>query len=241
MIGIAVGFDFDHTLGVDNKLERTVGVELLAQAAREAGRHFDAEPARRAMETALERYRTRAASLEDALREPLADLVDDGVSHEAAFLRFRAEVLARAPAFVEPTAGARALLEHLDQAGIPYALLTNGWTPLQEEKARLIGFHETVFVSDCIGAWKPSIDAFRVLVKHFALPPERIYYVGDDPIADVEGAGRAGLRSVWCDWEHRAYPDDQEPPAHRIRRLEELPALLAERQGREGATPKRLA
>ena len=34
----AVGFDFDHTLGIDNKLERTVALDMLASLG---GRTWD--------------------------------------------------------------------------------------------------------------------------------------------------------------------------------------------------------
>lgn len=168
----AVGFDFDHTLGIDNKLERTVGIELLEEAAREHGCPFDLIEASAAMDTALERFRSGLVSLEDVLREQFASVACRGVSYEVADLRFRAEAMKRVPAFVEPLMGARVLLERLENLGIPYALLTNGWSPLQEAKAALLGFRGAVFVSDRIGAWKPSPRAFEALIRHFDLPDE---------------------------------------------------------------------
>jgi FMN phosphatase YigB (HAD superfamily) len=125
--------------------------------------------------------------------------------------------------------GASELLEKLDEMGIRYALLTNGWSPLQEEKARLIHFRGSVYVSERIGALKPSRAAFDVLAKHFELPFERIWYVGDDPTVDCAGATDLGFHAVWYDWESRAYPNDLSKPEHVIHDLSELPALL---QGR---------
>jgi putative hydrolase of the HAD superfamily len=105
-------------------------------------------------------------------------------------------------------------------------LLTNGWSPLQEEKARLIGFAGPVFVSERIGVRKPAAEAFGYLAKHFELPFGKIWYVGDDPAADCGGARALGMTTVWFDWEHRSYPEDLPKPDHVIHRLSELPGLL---------------
>jgi putative hydrolase of the HAD superfamily len=231
----AVGFDFDHTLGIDHKLERTVGIELLEEAAREHGCPFDSTEASRAMDNALERFRSGFASLEDVLREQFARVACRGASYEGTVLRFRAEIMKRVPAFVEPLMGARALLERMENLGIPYALLSNGWSPLQEEKAALVGFRGAVFVSDRIGAWKPSPRAFEVLIRHFNLPPPCIYYVGDDPVVDVEGARQAGLVPVWYDHGERVYPMEQAPPTHHIRSLGEFTVLLSREAESAGA------
>ena len=106
---------------------------------------------------------------------------------------------------------------------------SNGWSPLQEEKARLIGFAAPVFVSERLGAWKPAPPAFEGLVRLFDLPAADVWYVGDDPAVDCAGARAAGLTAVWFDWEARGYPAELTPADHTIHALEELPGLL---QGR---------
>jgi putative hydrolase of the HAD superfamily len=50
--------------------------------------------------------------------------------------------------------------------------------------------------------------------------------VGDDPHADVDGARAAGMCAVWIDRFDRPWPDDLEPPTHRVRDLAELVTLL---------------
>lgn len=227
MNAAAVGFDFDHTLGIDNRIERTIGAELLVRQARANSRSVDEAQALQAMDAALDAYRSGWMTLEDALRAAFMRSEGHGVDVAAVIAEFRATVLARASAFVEPLPGAVELLKSLDQAGIPYALLTNGWSPLQEEKARLIGFRGAVFVGEIGVAWKPSPRAFEKLISYFKAPAERIWYVGDDPVADVAGSAAAGLRSVWFDWEKHPYPEGQAQPAYRIHALRELLALLA--------------
>jgi FMN phosphatase YigB (HAD superfamily) len=223
---VAVGFDFDHTLGIDNKLERTIGAELLVRQARADSCSVDEAQALRTMDVALDAYRSGRMTLEAALRAAFMRSERHGVDLEAIIEQFRATVLARASDFVKPLPGAVELLEALDQSGIPYAVLTNGWSPFQEEKARLIGFRGDIFVGEEDAAWKPSFRAFEKLIRYFKVPAERIWYVGDDPVADVAGSAAAGLRSVWFDWEERPYPKGQARPAYRIHALRELLALL---------------
>lgn len=220
MNAFAVAFDLDHTLCYDNRVELRVGVELLAESAHGREVEYDATEARRRVESALETYRSGRCSLEEALRSTLGD--------ESVVEKFRAAVTERAAALVEPLPGARELFATLRRAGYAPAILTNGWSPLQEAKARAIGFTGTVLVSETLGARKPERAAFDALVRHFALPPERIFYVGDDPTGDVDGARRAGLLEVWLDRGEHRYPPELPPPRLRIERLEQLPALLAQ-------------
>ena len=118
------------------------------------------------------------------------------------------------------------MLDELDSLGVRYALLTNGWSPLQETKARLIGFDGPVLVSERIGARKPSRAAFELLAKQLELAPDAVWYVGDDPLIDCGGARAAGLGAVWFDWEARGYPPEVEPPNFVIHALDELPKLV---------------
>jgi HAD superfamily hydrolase (TIGR01549 family) len=223
---IAVGFDFDHTLGIDNKLERTTALDILAELAEQHGATYDTAAADAVVDATLAAYRGGTQSVEGAVAGFFEQFAPVGTHVLDAAATFRDRVVERAPAYIEMRPGARELLASLDEMGIAYALLTNGWSPLQEEKARLIDFRGSVYVSERIGAMKPSRAAFDILAKHFELPFERIWYVGDDPLADCAGAADLGLRAVWYDWEGRAYPEDAAKPAWVIHELSELPALL---------------
>lgn len=228
----AVGFDFDHTLGLDNKLERTVALEMLGGYARSRDVAYDVGEAERAIDEALARSRGGGAPIELAIAGFFEQFVPAGAAAFDTAQDFRETVVARAPEFVTVLPGAESLLATLDEAGIRYALLTNGWSPLQEEKARLIGFRGSVFVSERIDARKPDRAAFDQLLKHFELPATAVWYVGDDPVTDVAGAAAAGLTSVWFDWEGRSYPQELARAHHTIASLDELPALLQGRSDR---------
>jgi HAD superfamily hydrolase (TIGR01549 family) len=222
----AVGFDFDHTLGIDNKLERSVALEMLAELAAEKNLTYDAAAAEMAVDDTLAAYRGGSQTVEIALAGFFGRFAPAGSAALDHAQKFRDLVVERAPAFIEALPGAREMLAKLDELGVRYALLTNGWSPLQEEKARLIDFQGSVYVSERIGVLKPQRAAFDVLVNHFELPPERVFYVGDDPVVDCAGAADAGLRAVWFDWEERVYPAGLRPPEFVVRELAQIPALL---------------
>jgi HAD superfamily hydrolase (TIGR01509 family) len=211
----AFGFDFDHTLGIDNHLERTVALELLNGE----------NP--RGVDVALAAYRYGARSIDDAVAAI-------GIDPE----RFRSLVLERAPRFVEPMPGAEELLSGLRAQALPVAILSNGWHPLQEHKARIIGFQGPVLVSDEIGARKPSFAAFLRLQHVLGIAAPGIVYVGDDPVPDMCGALSAGMQAIWLDGEGRSYPQDVAAPSASVRALTDILSLV---QGPLGRAAKPLA
>jgi HAD superfamily hydrolase (TIGR01509 family) len=221
----AVGFDFDHTLGFDHRLERTVALELGRDFASSRHAPFD-DAGGAAFDVAIARYRGGGAPFVPAMtqyfRGALAAAHPSEEDVAALIGALKVESLRRAPEFVRAGPGVAETLAAVAAMGLPTAILTNGWNPLQQEKARLIGFGGTVLASDAIGARKPEPEAFALLARALGAPAGRIAYVGDDPAVDVAGAARAGMAAVWLDAEDRPYPPELSPPAVRIGALAEL-------------------
>lgn len=94
----------------------------------------------------------------------------------------------------------------------------------------LYDFFESVVVSADVGFAKPHPQAYARLMASMEIDPASAVYVGDNWLADVQGAKRAGMRAVWLR-EHVPYetfepePGDL-PPDAEISRLEELEAIL---------------
>lgn len=91
-------------------------------------------------------------------------------------------------------------------------------------------FLDPVIVSADLGRVKPHPLPFARMQEALGLPPHAILYVGDNWLADVQGARRAGWRSVWVTrWTPPEVmptrPDDL-PPDASIPALRDLPALL---------------
>jgi putative hydrolase of the HAD superfamily len=221
---IALGFDFDHTLGRDNGLERRA---LYALAA-DAGAPLDPADATwtARVDELLDRFRADALGMDAMVAEFGASLGVVGLRPE----RWQEHCYGLVDALVEPLPGARELLAELRTRGVPHAILTNGWTPLQEKKiARALGetiVGTTILVSTAMGVAKPARAAFDLLVDELGMAHERCWYVGDNPRTDVAGALAAGLRAIWLDAQDARYPQDVPRPTVRIAALRELEALI---------------
>jgi HAD superfamily hydrolase (TIGR01549 family) len=235
---VALGFDFDHTLAIDHALERDAFYKL----AEVLGEPIPAEDVayRAQIDTLLADFRAGTMPLDAAVKRFVASLHNEHVTDRDETDHFRRICYELVDTHVQPLAGLRELLAHLERAAIPHAILTNGWSPLQEKKAAAIGFRGPVLVSDLIGAAKPSARAFLRLAETFAVAPGDVWYVGDNPVADVNGALAAGLRAIWLDRGELAYPQSQPPPTLRITDLRELIERFPEGgPGPVGAVEKR--
>ena len=221
----ALGFDIDHTLGIDNKLERVAFLRLLDAICTEGGKYLGTmaqESAR--IDELLERQRSGSFSIDQAVERFAAER---GARTPAAYAdRYKQMALESVPEFFVPLPDARAVLGELQRRGIACAVLSNGWSPLQQEKARRLGFAGPVLVSDELGVQKPQPEAFAALVRALKTDPGNIAYVGDNPRGDVAAAMNAGMRGIWLDAEDVAYAPGLPEPSAVIHRLAELLALL---------------
>ncbi len=171
----------------------------------------------------MARARSGALSLDAAVQAFFA-----GIAPAASGARWREICFELVPELVRPLEGARELLRELRARGVPLAVLTNGWTPLQQRKiAQALGADAppVVQVSDQLHAIKPAAAAIDALVGALGVPREQVWYVGDNPAGDVGGALAAGLRAVWFDWEGLAYPPGVPAPTLRVGALRELQRL----------------
>ena len=215
----AVMFDFDHTLGVDNKLEE----EVLAGLARAYG---TTQPNDAQVRAVLERYRYEPVPLEVAITDGLQSWGCPPTALKEAVADFRQRCLALAPLRVRAMPGAKEMLRVLEERELPMGILSNGWTELQHLKAELVGFRGPVLASEEIDAWKPDLKAFATALSRFKMDASATVYVGDNPRVDVAGAKTAGMQTAWADLENATYPDDVVAPDFTVHALAELPRLI---------------
>lgn len=220
-----VGFDIDHTIAIDNKLERVAFLRLLETILDDGGRALGSlndECAR--IDALLEAQRGGAFTIDEAVRRFARER---GVEPQERYVeRFRTMAVEMVSDFVIPLPGARRAFEALRARGVAVAVLSNGWNPLQIEKARRAGFTGPVLASGDLGVQKPDRRAFDALLATLGTGAERSWYVGDDPHCDVEGAAGAGLRTVWLDAEGRAYPSGVAPAECTIHSLGEIASCI---------------
>jgi HAD superfamily hydrolase (TIGR01509 family) len=211
-------FDFDHTLGVDNRLEERA---LRAIAAR----HCLKPPGDDEVAAVLRRF--RAADV--ALPVMLHDAFETWGYRGDVVAEYKTECLDMLPGSLTPMPGAGATLQALLAMNAAVAILTNGWTELQRAKATAIGFDGPVIVSEEIGAWKPDRRAFEIACRQLDVDPARSIYVGDSPNVDVAGSKSAGMIAVWARLEEQTYPKGVVTPDFTITRLSEVIEICTRR------------
>jgi putative hydrolase of the HAD superfamily len=90
----------------------------------------------------------------------------------------------------------------------------------------LARFFEHALAARDAGMLKPDPRIFALLLQRAGLGPERVVHVGDDVIADVEGARRAGVVPVWVNRKGEDWPSAATAPPLTVRSLTELPGLF---------------
>ena len=125
-----------------------------------------------------------------------------------------------------PYPDARPAVERLREAGVAWAVLTNGGAEQTRALLEAAGLAERVWhvVSvEEVRAYKPHPAPYRHVVELLELPPERVTLVAAHG-CDVLGARAAGLRAVWVDRvEHRwPFPSEEPPRAPDLEREVEL-------------------
>ncbi|NPV90929.1 MAG: HAD family hydrolase [Firmicutes bacterium] len=126
--------------------------------------------------------------------------------------------------------GAVEVLEEL-KAGYRLGLICNtGATPGTVVR-RVFGqfgidrFFDTLIFSNEVGVAKPNPEIFKLALANLDTAPGDALHVGDDPVTDIGGGHRAGMKTAWFNHRNRT----QSPPCDwRISSLREIPSLLKE-------------
>jgi len=102
--------------------------------------------------------------------------------------------------FCQPKQGAIAAVKILHQEGFKLGLISNGKSPFQERNFNSLGisgFFDTVIVSAAVGLRKPDRAIFELAVQELGIRLPEAIFVGDNPIADIQGSKQAGMHSVY--------------------------------------------
>jgi putative hydrolase of the HAD superfamily len=97
-------------------------------------------------------------------------------------------------------ADTRDTLAELRKRGMKLGVVTNGPGVMQRRKLAVLGLDRTfdaVLVSDEEGVRKPDAEIFRRALARCGAAAHEALFVGDHPVADIEGAHGAGLHAVW--------------------------------------------
>jgi putative hydrolase of the HAD superfamily len=113
----------------------------------------------------------------------------------------------------------RPALERL-RARYPLFAISNGNADLQRcGIGDLFAGHVT---ASAAGAAKPDARIFAQLLRMAGVAPAQLLHIGDDPLADVVGATRAGMQAAWLNRDARPWPAAHPAPVRTISTLAQL-------------------
>lgn len=120
----------------------------------------------------------------------------------------------------------RDVLPALDRLHGRYRLftLTNGNADLS-----VIGlkrYFDRCFAAREVGALKPDPAAFRHVLAHAGIAAEEVLHIGDDPVADVQGARNAGMQTAWLNRNGAVWNSALGAHPATLTRLDDVFALL---------------
>lgn len=126
----------------------------------------------------------------------------------------------------QPRADLPTLFAALRERGLKLAILSN-WDSRLHRVADGFGWRRWIdhlFVSADLGVEKPAPAIFAHAAAALGCAPQEILHVGDSWQHDIAGALAAGWHAAWLSEADTPLANER---AHRIARLEDVPALLA--------------
>ena len=201
----AIGFDLFNTLLAIHPSAMAEAHTNIIQVLHEKGYDVDAKAFSRAYIEAAKGFiaETKKDGRETHNRYWIASALENlGHTVSAEDARIEAAVDAYFSAFYphcELIPGTIEMLEALS-GRFALGLLTNFTHPPAVRKIidmlGLAPYFPIILISGDLGFRKPHPSVFRELISELGMAPEKIIYVGDDPEADIHGAGQAGLRPI---------------------------------------------
>jgi len=110
----------------------------------------------------------------------------------------------------------------------PLALLTNGTPSVQWAKIRGSGMEKyfiQIIISGDLNTRKPDPVIFNTALERLDISPDETIMIGDNLKSDIEGAARAGIKSVWVN-RYDDDPGEGPSPDYVIRDLMEILVIL---------------
>lgn len=107
---------------------------------------------------------------------------------------------------------AKELLSYLNEKNYRLHILTNGFWEIQQAKLDSCGilhFFEEIITSDKAGFPKPDKAIFDYALQICKCPAEKSLMIGNDYTIDIIGAQKAGMNTVFCNFEQAKQENDE--------------------------------
>jgi putative hydrolase of the HAD superfamily len=128
--------------------------------------------------------------------------------------------------------GAFKVLKAIREDGYKVAIIANGDSNSCRNIIKVTGlqdYFDAIIISEEAGIEKPDQEIFNIALAKLGVKAENAVMVGNRIDADIIGANRIGMKSIWFKWNNRyedKISDQKERPNFIIKELVELPQLL---------------
>ncbi len=172
----------------------------------------------------------------DILSRVLAEQGYDQGSDEVVELAVM-HMFSASEAFWRPMPGVQSVLKELSDAGLRLGIVSNASDSANVHRlvdsADIRPYFDPIVVSAEQGVRKPDQRIFDPILKGWGLDPGRLVMTGDNLAADIEGARRLGIFSIWLTADadtpgNHALKDKIKPDAV-AEELVDVPAIIRRR------------
>ncbi len=225
-----LSFDLDDTLWPVAPVIARAESELFEWLRRrhpDAVRDHGIESMRHLRARVAERFPEHGHDLTFLRRQALAEQFT-ATGHDATLADEALEIFLAARNRVELYPDVRPALGRLRRRYRLFAL-SNGNADLG--RCGLAGYFDGHVTARAAGAAKPDARIFAMLLAQAGVTAAQALHIGDDPLADVIGAQRAGIRAMWVNRDAREWPAQYARPERTLRTLADLDDDLAANDG----------
>jgi FMN phosphatase YigB (HAD superfamily) len=217
---IGVAFSLSGTLGSDNGLYRAAIERLVSDLYHERSEAPDG----RLIEAIVQNLPPAIGRPGDGRLAMIDALFPQTKAEPSLEARFRIIARDLVQHHFQPYGDALNVLAELKELRVPHAILSDGWSAVEQQKAAMLNFRGSVIVGEHLEGRTDgrSLAAFAAASGALQLPADRVWFVGRDPRRDIALAHAAGFRTVWLNRSGRAYPAGLPKPDHTIARLDAL-------------------
>ncbi len=118
-----------------------------------------------------------------------------------------------------------AVLASLD--GVPRAVVSNADHEFLKGILRRNGLRfDAIVTSESARTYKPRPRIFEMALDALQARPDEVVHVGDSLVADVEGAARLGMRTIWVNRSGLRRGGTDPVPDHEVESLAPVPAIV---------------
>jgi len=131
-----------------------------------------------------------------------------------------------------PFPGIKKLLSGLKRKGFKLGVISNASNSLYDilKRTGLSSFFDVIIVSEEVGCEKPDVRIFKKALNFLKIKPYEAVFIGDNFIADIIGAKKAGITPVWLQRKSKnnefSYSGNAGKEVYKIRKVTDIIKLI---------------